>query len=244
MDARYNKTQAMEDLIRYTEARGRCDIGTDCQQLLEVDIDKLEIVAYTRPDTYRLCKFDEKSDSMQEVIVRLQGIFAETHVKKIRGLRQAVQVTGLGEDIFGSIIRTVEKIHQKFELALPVNTLGSFQRGEYEGTVALYAHNRYFTDRRLAPQQEHQPFLPMVDPYGALDKLRSQTFIHSCDNIVEYTSLRKDAKGNDEYFVINPATFGLGDIVEISVGFCTKESVGSQQGFPAAYFRPRIDLET
>jgi len=70
----------------------------------------------------------------------------------------------------------IEKIHQKFELSLPVNTLESFQHGEYEGTLALHAHNRYFTDQRVAPQQEHQPFLPMVDPYGALDKLRSQTF--------------------------------------------------------------------
>ena len=64
----------------------------------------------------------------------------------------------------------------------------------YEGKLAIDSHNRYFTERRLTPQEEHTDFPSIIDPRRILNDLRTHNFIHGADNQVDYVVSTKEAQ--------------------------------------------------
>ena len=125
--------------------------------------------------------------------MRHRPVFKD-ETKGLRNIRQHVQVTG-GESIyFASYQESFRKIYDIFSAALPNEKLEPFQLGMYEGDLAIDSHNRYFTECRLAPQEEHTDFPPTIDPSGILNDIRTHKFIHSADNQVDYVIGIKQAQ--------------------------------------------------
>lgn len=115
----------------------------------------------------------------------------------IRNLRQYVQVTGLGLPEFDSAVDKIRQIQDLYESSNAAYTVKDVEFTAYEGNKTIEAHARYFTDRYLMPAEKSIPFSRLVDPNGALAKLKPDSFIHGPDNVVEYCKLvepRDDGK--------------------------------------------------
>ena len=105
-----------------------------------------------------------------------------------------MQVTGGESAYFTTYQESFKKIYDIFSAALPNRKLEPFQLGMYEGDLTIDSHNRYFTERRLAPQEEHTDFPSTIDPRGILNDIRTHKFIHVADNQVDYVIGIKEAQ--------------------------------------------------
>ena len=132
--------------------------------------------------------------------------------------------------LFGSFKESMEVVYKLFSHQLHTGKLEAFELGLYEGALAIDSHSRYFTERRLAPQETHADIPATIDPNGILNALRTQKFIYGPDNHVDFVYSTKE--GDERMYVISclliitltvnlrmqkssPAIFKLGDIIEV-----------------------------
>lgn len=113
--------------------------------------------------------------------------------KKVRYIRQAVRLTGLGNATF---TKAVENIVEIYGVMAKHITLSPWQNNVYEGYDTIDANARYFSLRKYIPNERGQTFGNGVDPNGVLASLRDQYVIHGYDNKVEYLKEEKDDHGN------------------------------------------------
>lgn len=106
-------------------------------------------------------------------------------------IRQAVTLTGLGTKTFGEGVDNIAKAYMRFVTHFPEGRLKHWQPTTFYPHVAIDAHSRYFTERRLAPQEPNITFGPLVDPKGLLASIQGSEFIHGQDNYVEYLELKQ-----------------------------------------------------
>ena len=131
---------------------------------------------------------------------------------------------------FGSFKENMEVVYNLFSRELRTGKLEAFELGMYEGALTMDSHSRYFTERRLAPQETHTDIPATIDPNGILNNLRTQKFIYGPDNHVDFIYSRKE--GDERMYVTihismitltvslrmkkdSPIIFKLGDIVEV-----------------------------
>lgn len=113
----------------------------------------------------------------------------------VRGLKQGVKLTGLGDEVFEQFQEAVDIAHGVFERELGVGKVRTIHSKPYEGQQAFDVATRYFTDRGDAPTQQHTPFSKDEDPKYILELLRKHRFIHSEDNIVQYGTKEYSSEG-------------------------------------------------
>ena len=97
----------------------------------------------------------------------------------------------------------------------------------------LLSENRYFTERKVAPNLESLPFLFSVDEHRILQQYDPQFLLHSEENQVEYITIldRKREKSVPILhwswnlltilLSLHPKVFAAGDIVEIVISVTT-----------------------
>lgn len=115
--------------------------------------------------------------------------------KQRKYIRQAVTLTGLSTATFQQGVNNVAHAYMMFMNNFPDGIIESWQTSMFEGHVALEMYARYFTERRLAPQESHLEYGYMVDPDGVLSAIQGSDFIHGPDNYVEYLELGKTKEG-------------------------------------------------
>lgn len=101
-------------------------------------------------------------------------------------IRQAITITGLGIPSFENALDNIEKIQVAFITSIGGDEVEPLQPGNFQGHLAIDAHNRYFTKRWFALGQESHAFDPMTDPYGVLASLQNSEYVHIEDNHVDY----------------------------------------------------------
>ncbi|KAF9464019.1 hypothetical protein BDZ94DRAFT_1356192, partial [Collybia nuda] len=164
-----------------------------------------------------------------ESVVRFQGILCDKQLppitktgeatlrKQKRHIRQAVTITGLSTPTFQQGIDNIAYLYMMFSNQFPDGKMEIWQPSSFNGHVALDAHARYLTERRLAPQEQHIEYAIGVDPHGALADLQGHDFIHGPDNYVEYLAMQHISL--TRYSPTNPINFRVGDIVEVQLAF-------------------------
>ncbi|KAG2002606.1 hypothetical protein CC2G_004782 [Coprinopsis cinerea AmutBmut pab1-1] len=154
-------------------------------------------------------------------------------IQHVRNLRQFVRLTGLGSPGFERTGSAFEKVVELFKGTLRTDMMTGAEDRMYEGDPAIDCHARYFTDRELVPQEKHQPFDEVVDPYHILEDIRGTSFIHGPDNKVEYLK-KTTEEGETTYTPMDPINVCEGDIVEVTVAFVCVPIKNSQYRFLTA----------
>lgn len=159
-----------------------------------------------------------------------------TEYNHVRLLRQYVRLTGAGSEVFQHNEPCLHAVEGLFLGVAGDEGLEGITHALYEGDLAIDAHARYLTERRLVPSLRHIPFPVEIDPHHALEDARDIHFIRTPDNVVEYRSREEDPDGRPMYVVAsdrlgaaphslrsiqaaNPAEFKEGDLVEATVTF-------------------------
>ena len=119
----------------------------------------------------------------------------ESQSRLRRHIHQAVTITGLGSSTFDRGIANLNQILLKFANNFPEDKLDAWNYTQFEESHAIRSSSRYFTERRLAPQETQMKFGKHVDPENILQKMMGHDFFHGPDNFVEYKkSNRSDGK--------------------------------------------------
>lgn len=134
-------------------------------------------------------KYNESHNLITSIAFR--PIF-QSEIKGLRNIRQHVQVTGGDSMLFGSFKENMKVVYDLFSHELHMGKLEAFDLGMYEGAFAMDSHSRYFTERRLAPQETHTDIPATIDPNGILNSLRTQQFIYGPDNQVDFVYSTKE----------------------------------------------------
>ncbi|KAF8953052.1 hypothetical protein BDZ97DRAFT_1630835, partial [Flammula alnicola] len=132
-------------------------------------------------------------------------------------LRQSVTLTGLSCPGFEQAVQLFNDTYDAMSRSFSGAML-PWKGGMYEGNSSLSFHARYFTLRRDAPTERGLDFGSGVDPKGLMKGLLAHNMVHTADNKVKY-SKRLEEKGQVRYITIEPKTFQVGNIVEISFDF-------------------------
>lgn len=80
----------------------------------------------------------------------------------------------------------------------PEGKMEHWQPSMFNAHVAIDAYARYFTERRLAPQEPHLDYGFKVDPHRVLAEIQGHDFIHGADNYVEYLELKRNIEGQTQ----------------------------------------------
>jgi len=104
-------------------------------------------------------------------------------------MRQVITITGLGTPSFQSGVENLKRMLLMFANSFPEDKLNAWQHTEFQTWPAIECYTRYFTEKRLAPQEPEIEFEPMVDPHSVLRGLAGSDFFHGRDNHVEYREL-------------------------------------------------------
>lgn len=99
-------------------------------------------------------------------------------------------ITGLGSKSFDSGMDNIVKAYMRFINHFPEDKVEHWQPSTLYPYAAIDVSSRYFTERKVAPQEENIPFGPMVDPNGVLAGLQGSEYIHGQDNYVEYMEMQ------------------------------------------------------
>ena len=101
-------------------------------------------------------------------------------------MRQAVTITGLGSPSFTSSVENLNRILLMFANTFPDDKLNAWQYTQFQTWPAIECYMRYFTEKKLGPQEPDIEFEALVDPYNVLRDLAGRDFFHGRDNHVEY----------------------------------------------------------
>ncbi|KAF9456305.1 hypothetical protein BDZ94DRAFT_1241627, partial [Collybia nuda] len=136
-------------------------------------------------------------------------------------LKQGVTITGEGTPTFNDSIRAATEIYGFFDRCFPEGTMESWSCADELSNErdAIHASNRYLTPKMEASRAKHQAFGKSVDPKGILESMTKEGYIHTEDNVVQYSRRRVQPDGKFIYKDIGPQAFRIGDIVEIQVSF-------------------------
>ena len=82
-----------------------------------------------------------------------------------------------------------------FANTFPDDKLNAWQYTEFQSWPAIECYTRYYTEKRLAPQEPDVPFDMLTDPESVLRNLAGPDFFHGRDNHVDYKEMSvKDGK--------------------------------------------------
>ena len=113
--------------------------------------------------------------------------------RRIRFLRQGLQITGLSNPIFQTCMDNIRQIHARFAHCLPDGTLEEFVTSKFMHHDCIDTGNRYFTSRYEDPSSTAVPFSRAVDPHNFLSTLSDGNLFHGADNKVLYYRLSSAA---------------------------------------------------
>jgi hypothetical protein len=133
----------------------------------------------------------------------LTGVFVSyrTVATRYKFLRQAVKLTGLGQESFSRAVAAGQEIYGLFDRHFLDGALESWSLSRLGDTEieCLDASNRYFTPSRDAPGVKSTPFHIGVDPQHILADMMTgssgHSFIHAEDNQVQYYKSLRQADG-------------------------------------------------
>ncbi|KAF9470181.1 hypothetical protein BDN70DRAFT_902321 [Pholiota conissans] len=242
MDEFYDMNKAgnlLEEHVQAIETQGLS--SSVAIQLANADVDTYQVLPFGQPPCWRLAiPPSDGSTEADQAIFRVQGIITDKNLPPIGRqsvartshrtrphLRQAVTITGLQTPVFTAAIEAIEKIQLAFVNAFPADMVDQWQPSFFKDVYALDTHSRYFTKTHLVPNQEKCPFDHATDPEGILASMQDETLIHIADNHVDYLGPISIA-GEKRMGTIGPATFRVGDIVELSISFAAFPSANGK----------------
>ncbi|KAF8884361.1 hypothetical protein BD779DRAFT_1472127 [Infundibulicybe gibba] len=185
-----------------------------------------QVARFEHPQTWRLIKnanATEEGTEKEEMVFTVAGVITvidfppmerrSVALGQYKFFRQSLTITGLGSPTFEAAVEATSSMFAKFQRQFPEGTLEVWQTPRYQSHSCLAISNRYLTPRRDAPNMEHIPFDPEVDPHGQLESVIKDGYVHGEENIVEYyTQMDKD--GKKSFLKCGPQNFRLGDMVE------------------------------
>ncbi|KAL0577385.1 hypothetical protein V5O48_004602 [Marasmius crinis-equi] len=204
---------ALDDLIKE-----RRDASTNTHNIAtfidESDSDPITMLC-GMPEAWR---FIQNQDDPEEVVFNVQGIVTNIDLPPFNTpiSRQVEQKPPQSSGEFDIAM-------QKLKVANSYLTRNIKEGTEVElncvdlaanGHPSLTLTNRYFTSKRLAPNETSIPFPPDVDPYRHLESLSGPEYIHTADNHVEYWQYQPILPDDTRFVKTAPSVFRIGDIVE------------------------------
>ncbi|KAJ3500719.1 hypothetical protein NLJ89_g9666 [Agrocybe chaxingu] len=230
MNSSYNKDVAVTALEELYQGRMKEDEQLRTF-LLDAKLSDYRVQLSNNPPCWRIVT--GTGDDAYEAYFRVIGLLALSDLppvrranlnlrdKQVRNLRQKVTLTGLSSSSFRGNVEKLRDFGQFFRDYFAGKDIMLLAPALYEGHRSLVFHNRFFTDRALAPAEENLAFEDGIDPEGVLSQLQEQAFIHCSDNVVKYVALRKGqgTSKSPEFVKILPQQLQPGDIVEATVSF-------------------------
>ncbi|KAF9467725.1 hypothetical protein BDZ94DRAFT_1210078 [Collybia nuda] len=182
---------------------------------------------FYNPTTWRIVKESDNPTAREECVLRLHGILSELDLppvsrqslqpkKQLPHLRQQVGITLLDSKLETSYMDKLLVVYHFLCRAHRNGFVAKWGPSEFRDYVQLNAHSRYFTSGNYAKFTESVPFRPMVDPDNALSNVSGTDLVHGTDNVVDYLRLVRET-GQIYYEETNPASFRVGDIVELEI---------------------------
>ncbi|KAG6847476.1 hypothetical protein H0H93_007875 [Arthromyces matolae] len=188
------------------------------------------------PQSWRLVRIDEDgAPTDEEVVVTVYGMIRNmdlfpikattklNNVKRMKYMKQSVQLEGLGEDQFEHAIRAAAGVCAHFATEYAEGRLERWENA-YAGQddKVFDLANRMFTPvKDMSKDEIHRPLPKELDPYGLTEKIVQKGFAITDDNMVQYARGvklygREDSEGTT---VKRPEKFRKGDIVSVQLTF-------------------------
>jgi len=101
-------------------------------------------------------------------------------------LQQSITLSGGGLPRFNDALLGVHIIESIFSREFQENELETYETTTHDGFPTVEASNRYFSNRRDIPNNDHLDIPPIIDPHGYLKELRYHDLVYTHHNVVEY----------------------------------------------------------
>ncbi|KAF9541144.1 hypothetical protein CPC08DRAFT_770666 [Agrocybe pediades] len=233
MDEHYDRDAAKATLLELMSHRLQQD-ESNTAQLATRDMKTVHVRFLENPKCLKAFEDGDEESTIDLAIFRMQGILCGKSLPPVPRststaamerarphLRQSATITGLGLEQFDNCVSKIESMYMAFYNALPSDTLDGWNPGDAFGFTTVTAQTRYFD--RVNPSTNvpvSVGFTESEDPIGTLAAMEKDGFVHGDDNAVEYRARVMDPERNTySYKHINPITFKIGDIVELSISF-------------------------
>ncbi|KAG6819419.1 hypothetical protein H0H93_012043 [Arthromyces matolae] len=170
--------------------------------------DAIQIKEIERPQSWRLVRLDtDNVVTEEELVFTVYGVIkamdllpfkmnAKLSGKRIKYLKQSVQLEGLGTKQFEDAVRAASIVCNHFASEFAEGRLEQWEDA-YAGHQEKYLNiaNRIFTPvDELGPDEVHQPLPKELDPYNVTDKVVQKGFAVTEDNTVQYSRATSETK--------------------------------------------------
>ena len=151
-------------------------------------------------------------------------------------MKQGIQLMGVNGSNFDTCIENLKRLNRILARQVPEGALDAYVPGNILNYSTIDVGTRYFTSRKDDPTGALIAFDRSVDPRGILTAMNDSSYFHGQDNEVLYysastvgndrqrrwVSLSKIRRGTDDqrnvrFVKAEPATFRVGDIVEVQL---------------------------
>ncbi|KAK7017221.1 hypothetical protein R3P38DRAFT_3201607 [Favolaschia claudopus] len=197
-----------------------------------IDSDLLKIKKFDGGDTAKVYVSDlqlsEKRTS--EGIFSVVGVLCakelppvKKHVmnpKRVPYIRQHAGIVGYGALVFEQSLMNLSSIGYDMVVAFGSREIEGWktEKTHAVGGPELSSSCRYFTVGKNTPDNSKVAFPSAVDPFGVLSSYVNETVNHCFDNDVMYMQYNDKTR---RCMLKDPATFQLGDVVEMGVSLVT-----------------------
>jgi hypothetical protein len=121
-------------------------------------------------------------------------------MERIKYLRQAIGLSGLGLPLFDLYTESLAQLYALLARQIPHTGLASNTLVDvFDRAPSINLSNRYFTPKREAALSDYVPFSHEVDPKGVLAALAGNKFVHTKENEVQYFVRVLDEDGGFRY---------------------------------------------
>ena len=110
-------------------------------------------------------------------------------------LKQSVQITGFGNQIFEQLTSDIARVQTIFKRAIGPQLQDESGLSQHDGFMAINASNRYFSIRTGRHQDDECLITEEMDPRGYLKKAAGMKYVHTEENKVHYFEMCEDSTG-------------------------------------------------
>ncbi|KAF8067556.1 hypothetical protein FPV67DRAFT_1669440 [Lyophyllum atratum] len=234
MEPAYSKDSAKQSIERLTDESKNED-ETCLHDLLKDPkwFESVRIKEAVKEKVFALVHADDKGNPTdEECILTVYGALTKKELPplkiglknldqgKIRFLKQAISLDGLGSDRFKDAVVAAGAVWELFDRVFEEGVLESWKDGlAGEGNKHLDMSNMLVTNIKDGSEQQHIPFDAGSDPHSVMDSFLKKGYVRTEDNVVQYSEAKGCLEGKRRYEKIGPQAFRIGDIVAAQLSF-------------------------
>ncbi|KAG6905035.1 hypothetical protein DXG01_005492, partial [Tephrocybe rancida] len=139
---------------------------------------------------------------------------------RLRFLRQWIRLDGLGTEHFKDAVEAAASVCELFDRAFEEGALEKWKEtltGNKDKLLDM--SSKLVTHVDKANGQCHIPFDSSANPSGVMESIIQKGFIHTEDNVVQYSEGKGGLDGKRRYEKIGPQAFRIGDLVVAQLSF-------------------------